>query len=183
MMKKLMRKLFCIALPLFLLLFAYKTTLFFTELSPQQQETVDFLQQDMELTLNYTSSELSHLEDVKEVMNWMEIAFYVLLLICTLIVTYYKRNKKMLKNLLRCGGVRTVIAVLLFLAIAYFSFDFLFTGFHQLFFPQGNWLFPADSLLIQTFPLEFFISISTPIFVQTLILGILFIVLAHYLNK
>jgi len=32
------------------------------------------------------------------------------------------------------------------------TFDSLFLAFHELFFPQGNFLFPADSNLIAMYP-------------------------------
>jgi integral membrane protein (TIGR01906 family) len=32
------------------------------------------------------------------------------------------------------------------------SFDWFFTTFHQIFFPQGNWEFPAGDHMITLFP-------------------------------
>jgi len=73
-------------------------------------------------------------------------------------------------------GGKVTVAVMLFLGVlSLLFFDFIFAIFHKIFFPQGNWLFAADSLIIQTFPLEFLVSISRNIFILTLFLGILFI--------
>ncbi|MBN2073710.1 MAG: hypothetical protein JW770_07185, partial [Actinobacteria bacterium] len=48
--------------------------------------------------------------------------------------------------------------LLLFLILFILSenFSFLFGRFHLAFFPQGNYSFPEDSLLISMFPLRFF---------------------------
>ena len=46
-------------------------------------------------------------------------------------------------------------------------FEFFFEVFHQVFFPQGNYSFPANSLLIQAFPLPFWMIMTG------LILGLL----------
>ena len=39
--------------------------------------------------------------------------------------------------------------------IGYFAFDTLFTLFHEVFFPQGNWEFPVDSNMIRLYPYAF----------------------------
>ncbi|PIN74373.1 hypothetical protein COV20_00420 [Candidatus Woesearchaeota archaeon CG10_big_fil_rev_8_21_14_0_10_45_16] len=180
MNKKFINISFCVFAVVFLLLFSYKTALFFTPLSPDQQNAVDFLHDKTELAEGYTGEEISHLEDVKNVMRWADIVFYLSLLIGTTIFTYYKKDKRQIKKLLRYSGISTVAFVSMILLLALTSFDFLFTNFHHLFFPQGNWLFPYDSFLIQTFPIGFFVSLSRNIFLLAFILGIIFIVLGYY---
>ena len=78
MNKKAILIIFCILLPLFLLLFSYKTILFVIDKTPAQQETIDFLQGKENLEMNYSSLEVSHLEDVKGVMSSANYLFYVL---------------------------------------------------------------------------------------------------------
>lgn len=173
---------FCIFLPILLLLFSYKIVLGLTNLTENQETTINYLQNKGELNLNYTTNEESHLEDVKGVMNFIDYVFYLSLIVCTLIITYYKRNKEQLKKLFKYGGITTLVSIGLILLFALFAFNFTFTIFHQIFFPQGNWLFPFDSLIIQTFPIEFFIRISLKIFLLALLLGSLFILGGKYLN-
>ena len=169
---------------MFLILFFYKATLFFTGLTEAQQNTIDFLNNDKEeLKLNYTASELSHLEDVKRVMKFVDVLFYTLLLTLTLIITYYKNQKEQLRKLFLYGGKTTIIVLAVFLLYTLLNFNDAFTLFHKIFFPQGNWMFAEDSLLIQTFPIEFFVGISRIIFAGTLGGGILFILLSLYLKK
>tara|TARA_Y100000310_G_scaffold338405_1_gene427968 strand:- start:1322 stop:1873 length:552 start_codon:yes stop_codon:yes gene_type:complete len=170
MNKKILLILFSIFLPLLIVLFSYKAVLFFSSLEDNQQQTVDFLQGER-LLLNYTVSEESHLEDVKGVMKFGDYLFYLSLLIVTLILTYHRKKKEEVKKLFFYGGITTIAFLLLMLIFSIINFDVVFTYFHQIFFPQGNWMFPSDSLLIQTFPREFFVSFSQMIFRVSLILS------------
>jgi integral membrane protein (TIGR01906 family) len=154
-----------------LLLLSYKIVLSLTELTPDQQATINFLNHNRELELNYTSAEISHLEDVKKVMGSADYLFYLALFICIVILTCYRRDKEFLRKLFFYGGTVTVSILFLLLLLILSEFNSAFTAFHQIVFPQGNWLFPADSFLIQNFPIEFFIGISRKIFLFALILG------------
>ncbi|MBT4651774.1 DUF1461 domain-containing protein [Candidatus Woesearchaeota archaeon] len=169
---------FCIFLPLFLLLLSYQLVLGFVNLTENQQQTVDFLENKQELNLNYTVSETSHLEDVQEITTTANYFFYFTLFICTFIITYYKNNLKQIIKIFLYGGITSLSAIGIIFLFILFSFQSSFIIFHNLFFPQGNWTFPYNSLLIQTFPLDFFISISIKIFLLTIIFSILFILLS-----
>lgn len=176
-MKKIGLIVFCLLLPLFLLLTAYQTAILITDLNANQQQTIDYLQNQQELSLNYTAIELSHLEDVKAVMTWADYLFYFSLLISTLILTW--ERKKSWKKLLFYGGIVTISLIAVIGIITIISFDFIFTLFHQIFFSQGNWQFAFDSLLIQTFPEDFFIGMSLKIGLLGLILGLMAIVVSR----
>ena len=182
-MKKTLFIIFCIFLPIFLLLFSYKIVLGISNLTENQQETINFLENKQELNLNYTTNEISHLEDVKKVISFIDYLFYLSLIIITLITTHYKRNKKQLQKLIKYGGITTLVSIGLILLFSLFAFNSTFTIFHKIFFPQGNWLFPTNSLIIQTFPIDFFIGISVKMFILTIILGSIFISLSYYLKN
>ncbi len=173
---------FCIFLPLFLLLFSYKGVLLFSVFTADQENTIGYLNNKEELKLDYTQTEISHLEDVKKVMLGLDIFFYLALLAITLIWTYCKKDKLLAQKLLFYGGIASLVLPLLVLIASLISFNASFTAFHQIFFPQGNWSFPADSLLIRTFPLEFFVGISQKIFLTALFFGSLFILISLYLK-
>lgn len=173
---------FSIVLPIFLLLLSYKLSLIFIPMTSEQQNTLHFLEGSEELLVNYTSTELSHLQDVQRVMNLADLFFYGSGVIVLGFILYFRRRFEQLQTLLKCGGITTVSFLLLFLFFLWFKFDFLFTQFHQLFFPQGNWTFPLESLLIQIFPLSFFTKVSMVIGILTLLFGSLFIVLSFYLQ-
>ena len=111
------------------------------------------------------------------------VLFYLLLLIITLILTCYKKNKHQTMKLLKYGGITSIsFAAFIFLSVV-FSFNTSFSTFHQIFFPQGNWVFPSNSLLIRTFPIEFFISISRNIFLLTFLLSSIFILVPLFIKE
>ncbi len=182
-MKDYPQKLFYVFFPLLLILFSYKLAVLTMDYSPNQQTTLNFLQGKGNLNENFTEKEISHLEDVKQVIVMMEAVFYLSLLISTLTLTRYRRNKEKIKSLFRKTGIITASVTTFLALIGVISFNFLFTLFHKIFFPQGNWQFPANSMLIQTFPLDFFISISSRIFIFSLFFGIIFILISYlFLN-
>ena len=53
------------------------------------------------------------------------------------------------------GAIWCAVLVLLAGLAGTLDFDALFSAFHGLFFAEGTWMFPGDSLLIQTFPEQF----------------------------
>lgn len=173
--KKSIRIIFSVLLPIFLILLSLKLVLFFGDPTIEQKKVFDFLDNHGELE-GYTSDEVSHLEDVREVMNYADYIFYFLLLVLTLMLTYYKKDKKFVKELLKYGGISTLVSVFLLLLLVIFSFNYSFSVFHEIFFPQGNWTFPLESKLIQTFPLEFFVNVSRNIFVLSFLFGVFVLV-------
>lgn len=174
---------FCFLFLVFLLLFSYKAVLYFTDVTPTQKQVFNFLENKGELSEEYTKNEVSHLQDVKQVMKYADYALYALLLVITLTITYYKKDKQFVLKLFNYGGKVIVAAIILLGAFSLFFFEVMFTLFHKIFFPQGNWIFVPDSLLIQTFPLEFFIGISKNIFALTLVLGVLVLVIRRVMRK
>lgn len=180
--RKLAVILFCCTISLFLLLLSYKMVLVFSGLTPAQENVFGFLEEKQELPPGYTEAEISHLEDVKRVIKASDYIFYLLLLSITVMLTYYHKDRPFTIKLLRYAGISSVMVTASILLLSLLLFNAVFTLFHQLFFPLGNWTFPAGSLLIQTFPLQFFISISRNIFLVALFLGILFILPGYYLN-
>lgn len=185
-MKKstLLEVMFCTALTLFLLLFSYHSTLLFYPKSEEQKETISFVNGGREnLSLNYTSNELSHLQDVQGVIKGERYVFMGAYLAVILLFWISRKDKIFSQKLLRYGGITTLMVMGIILLFSVVSFKAVFTLFHQLFFPQGNWLFSPDSLLIQTFPLNFFMNISLIIFLQTLILASFFIGVSYLLQN
>jgi uncharacterized membrane protein len=56
---------------------------------------------------------------------------------------------------MRAGAVWCAVLIALAVLAGLSNFDALFTAFHGLFFAEGTWTFAADSLLIRTFPEQF----------------------------
>lgn len=163
---------FCVSLPIFLLLFSYHSTLLFYPTTENQDNALAFVNgATQNLSLNYTGSEISHLEDVRGVITGERFFFFLSYLAVILIFGMKMKDKVFIKKILKTGGVVTLVVMGLILLFSFFSFNELFALFHQLFFPQGNWIFSPDSLLIHTFPIDFFVNISLIIFFQTILLA------------
>lgn len=99
----------------------------------------------------FTPTEVSHLNDVSRlyrpiarVLNFMSACAWIVLLALLL-------KKKSIVSSLRLASIVYAVLVLVLLGRVIF-FSVFFTQFHTLLFPQGNWQFPVDSMLIQTFP-------------------------------
>ena len=168
-MKKIVIIVFCILFTLSVLLFSYRTILSVSNLTPEQQQTIYFLQREEQLSLNYTFSELSHLQDVKQVMSGVDYAFYSSVLVLLIIAYFNRQKKRELIQTVRISSLITLISLGIISLFILISFDYSFTLFHQLFFPRGNWMFSVNSLLIQVFPIDFFALVGQNIFVLSLI--------------
>ncbi len=68
-------------------------------------------------------------------------------------------------------------------AWAALDFNGLFSAFHAVLFPQGNWTFSYDSLLISMYPLDFWMGMAGISFSTTLALSILAIVVGVLLRR
>lgn len=108
------------------------------------------------------SAERNHMTDVKQLFD---IAFIIALAAIGIIIgilgvfagqRWWPLLDELLSRSLRACGW-TILAVALFLVLAsLLDFDRLWLLFHALFFPQGNWAFPASSTLIMLYPGAFF---------------------------
>jgi hypothetical protein len=104
----------------------------------------------------FTELEASHLQDVHGIYEaFITVGFYLAL--CVLATKLflkktlpYQYSREQIQ-LMRWGSRAIIICTLFGLLI----FPFFFELFHRLFFPQGNYSFPDNSLLIQSFPISF----------------------------
>lgn len=97
----------------------------------------------------FSASENSHMRDVKFVIE-LFFSFFYFLSAFFLAGFFFVRNKF---KLLFYGSMA---GFLLPLFLLLFSFGGSFTVFHQIFFPQGNWLFSPDALIVNIYTFEFF---------------------------
>jgi len=129
-----------------------------------------------------TNSEISHMQDVKNLFvagEWM-LAISVMILV----VSYF-----ILKNLqiywrgLRAGSFLAIIIIILLGITMLFNFENIFIHFHQIFFPQGNWTFPADSLMIQIFTESLFEWLGMTSASASLFLAVVIAIFSQYKIK
>ncbi|HLC19632.1 MAG TPA: DUF1461 domain-containing protein [Candidatus Nanoarchaeia archaeon] len=156
-----MRIISVVLLVLLCFLLSYHLTIATLSLAPEPQEVFDFLYSD-HLLGGFTPSEISHLYDVKKVMNGTAAVFFVVVLLTVSVVLHNFDKKAFL-----LAGLTVFSIVFLLLLLAFFHFNQLFASFHSIFFAQGTWIFPSDSKLIQLFPLSFFITLTKRILIGT----------------
>ena len=171
-----------IILTLFIILLSYKIALMITPLSSSQANVLHFLGDHELLYQNFTPNEISHLQDVKAVMQKTNYVFDLLFIVALFFFLHFYREKELLHKTLLYTGIMTLSIITILTLGILLSFNTTFTLFHHLFFPQGNWIFGADSVLIQIFPLEFFVRISITIVTVSLILGAMSLLAAKKLS-
>ncbi len=122
----------------------------------------------------FNEDEQSHLADVKALLDRarMLLALLIVLWLCCNLWALYRRKPATAGRNLVAGGIATLaLTALLILAALVFSQTFIL--FHGVFFPQGNWQFPAESALIRLFPRRFFFDLFTQVILRTALLGLL----------
>ncbi len=101
----------------------------------------------------YTADELSHMKDVRRVFDGAKIfvpaGFFVMAL---RLQRARARGVAAMLLVIRDGALGAGVAVAAVGIVAAFAFDAAFMLFHQIFFPQGNFLFdPAASNLVRLY--------------------------------
>jgi integral membrane protein (TIGR01906 family) len=105
----------------------------------------------------YNERELSHMFDVKVLVQRMLLAWAILAGLYAVILVLAWRNKWLtdLGRAMSNGGKITIGLIILILVGVGVSFDWLFTEFHHLFFTGDSWLFLYSDSLIRLFPIPF----------------------------
>lgn len=139
-------------------------------------EPIDYLSnlQNFKGQKIFTDSELSHMADVKEVVQRALLAWYIILGLSVAMLVWFlvMGQWSAMRKAFQAGGWVTfglISALLIFLVV---SFDTLFARFHQLFFAEGTWLFDESSTLIRLFPFVFWRDAFALVLTFTLLVGI-----------
>ncbi|MCL2679796.1 MAG: TIGR01906 family membrane protein [Dehalococcoidia bacterium] len=140
---------------------------------------------DIEVTYNsgetgllYDEAAMSHMKDVRGLV-WLAYglfwasALYVLAYI--LLSVFVWRREGGLPELAwgaKWGGIVTLGLIVFVGVFAFISFDWAFTIFHEIFFPQGNWQFPPDDHMIIMFPDGFWSDVTLLVGLMVVGLGL-----------
>ena len=127
---------------------------FFEVENEKQRQVIDFLFGKDDRGLNFSKAEIEHLIEVKGFVFIGRILLFCLLASFLGFLIVGIANRK--EQLFLYGGIFGAV-ILLFGFIAMLGFDQSFELMHRLFF-KTQWQFGEDSLLIKTFPYEFFIE-------------------------
>lgn len=116
----------------------------------------------------FTPAELQHLLDVKIRMCFV----YYLVPIAWIVWLYILlKGKNKSENLFK-GGLVSLSSLL----VGLIPFPLLFVIFHGIFFPQGNWIFPPDHMIVQIYPPHFWFLMAKTLAARIFILSSAFIV-------
>lgn len=147
---------------------------------------LSFLQDKEELSPEFSQEERSHMFDVKKVLSFSRILLILAVsIIAAGVITGYMllRVTAFFLRPIFYASMITLILVFLVLLGILFDFSSIFLGFHEIFFPQGNFTFPAGSLLITLFPFDFFLAITTNIFVTILVISLVIFAASFFLLR
>lgn len=127
----------------------------------------------------FTESELSHMFDVKQVVQRALIAWYIVVGLSVAILGWFliMGQWSSMRQAFQAGGWVTLGVIGALLVFLMVSFDTLFTRFHELFFAEGTWLFDESSTLIRLFPFVFWRDAFALVLIFTLVIGILLVLL------
>jgi len=107
----------------------------------------------------FTSLERAHMADVRGVFIAAQVAAVVAgLAAAGLAVAAWRRGA--LARLVRAAALAALATVGVVGILAAVAFDAAFLLFHQVFFPQGNFLFAPDSNLLAIYPESYFYGVS-----------------------
>jgi integral membrane protein (TIGR01906 family) len=145
------------------------------------KENIEFKPFQLKNNLPYfTQNEISHLEDVRVLFNKIFLAYYICLglTIISIVSLIEKDKRKFLKSISLLLIIPSAILIFLLLLLYLFGQNFLplFDKFHTIFFPQGNFAFPADSTLITLLPLGFFTDFFEKLVISAAIISFVLII-------
>ena len=110
-------------------------------------------------TLAFTEAEVNHMHDVKWVLLIATVAVAALFLVTLFSsISLRERAPGTIRRSLFAGTWITLGLIVALGVVGVFGWEWLFTTFHQVFFPQGNWEFSVRSSLIRLYPPQFWID-------------------------
>lgn len=98
----------------------------------------------------FDADERSHMADVRAVFQAAKFSFVAGLVIVLGVLRWTDRAQRM--RLIRAAAMAAGFGVSVLAIAAAVAFDPLFLLFHEVFFPQGNFLFGPDSNLLTLYP-------------------------------
>lgn len=127
----------------------------------------------------FTAQEVAHMEDVRRVFIGAQVAGSVAAGALAVVAAAAWRGGR-LARLVRGGALAAALGVAAVGAAAALAFEPAFLLFHQIFFPQGNFLFdPATSNLLALYPQAYWWGITLRIGAAFVVGALALALLAH----
>ena len=127
----------------------------------------------------FTADEYAHMADVRAVFRGAEYAAALALFVLVFRVARARRRGDALR-LVRAGSLIAAGIVAVIGIAAAVAFDPLFLLFHEVFFPQGNFLFAPDSNLIRLYPEWYWQGITAGVGLSFIAVALLVAGAAHW---
>ena len=109
----------------------------------------------------FTRDEYAHMADVRQVFIAFRVAAVAAAIVSiALLVRPARRGRRAAVLLVRDAALVAAVGVAAIAIGAVVAFDPLFLLFHEVFFPQGNFLFPSDSNLLVLYPDEYWYGVT-----------------------
>lgn len=108
----------------------------------------------------YDQRQLDHMVDVKELVNVGFWIWYIGLALFLILGIWAWRSDWWIEyqNIIAVGGKLTATIIGALIIITIVSFDFIFTGFHRIFFQGNSWRFRYSDTLLRLFPERFWVD-------------------------
>jgi integral membrane protein (TIGR01906 family) len=135
-------------------------------------------------SLWFTDDERRHMSDVRSVFITAQVvAMACVLAMLGLSLRHVRRTRAL--RLVRAGALAAALGATLVGAAFAIAFDAAFLLFHEILFPQGNFLFPTGSNLLVIYPERYWYGVTIRIAVTFLatavvVAGLAHLVLRHY---
>lgn len=150
------------------------------EIKIYNHQTVSFFKGESKNLDFLTLQEISHIQDVKNLVTRANLLFFISLILF-LPTFLYLRKAQFIKFILRKTSLSVLLSLILLLVINTVGFNSFFLKFHEMFF-VGNYFFPSNSMLKILYPDSFFRDIFIIYFLLSII-GCLTVWLASYRLK
>ena len=121
----------------------------------------------------YDANERGHLGDARLLLGVFLIVGGIGIVAIGAALGTWKDRRPAIWMIIRRAGLTTSLVVLGVGVISLVAFDSLFTLFHQVFFPGGNWSFdPSTQRLVQLYPFRFWQIAAAALGTLVFILGL-----------
>ena len=127
---------------------------------------------------HFTPAERAHMADVRNVFIAAQVAAGLAAAVVIWLGLTASR-RRLLARLVRAGTAAALVIVGALAALAAVAFEAAFLLFHQIFFPQGNFLFEAGSNLLALYPQDYFYGVTLRIGATFVVSALLLAVAAH----
>ncbi len=151
---------------------------------------------------HFNQDEQQHMRDVKGVVSWISTIYYsatiIFIILFILLAILAKKTANHPPHAPRkdehtfihqtgtiafVSGCIVLGGMFLLLLASVFAFDATFILMHLIVFPQGNWMFPAESVLITIFPEGLFADIAIRITIYACVQAAVFTIIGWWIKK